>query len=309
MSTFQNLAPEEAIKQLASPPPVGFGVMNPPSVANLMSRMGISPIPVVKSLMGPKAKVLSNALAGDGVGGDPMSTGSFVSLKRQPFALTCQSWIEQGRYIYCRVNPRSVQWTETLRVSDQLTLSGTVQHAWRPQAGFPRRTYYSEPKLTITFQSGNTMAVRPNQDLYGNAPAPGLPQGLRNFYEFKALMGESRLAPARDAKGNEIAGGRVANVVYIMYTSRTLPSMVLCGLFSPEGLSWTDNAEDPNKIEWTSSFTVYDSYPRFDSAAGLIAAWDAASHPSGVARSTAAPAPVPAAPPPTFPSTKRGPQP
>ena len=262
MPTFANLAPEEAIRTNADGPPPGHGVTNPPSVADMMSRMGMAPAPVGDKAVPktPEAPV-----------------GNSELLIRRPFAITCQSWLEQHRYILCKVNPRNVQWNESLRVSDQKTLSGTVQHAWRPQAGFPRRTYFSEPVLTITFQSGNTMPVKPDMDNADQPVADTLPAGLRNFYEFKSLLNESRIV-------SPDSGSRAANVVYIMYTSRTLPSIVLAGMFTPEGISWSDNSEDPNKIEWTTSFTVYDSYPRFDNGASLQAAWTAASHPVGPSR-------------------------
>ena len=34
-------------------------------------------------------------------------------------------------------------------------------------------------------------------------------------------------------------------------------------LFTPDGVSWTDSADNPNQVmSWSAQFTVYDSYPK-----------------------------------------------
>jgi ribosomal protein L24E len=276
---YGNLAPADLIRQVASPAPQGFGFENPPSLNPILQTLGLE--------NNPFARRISDELQAEMAGGrgktDPSQKkkvqssigegGSFVHLDRRPFTLTCQRWLDSKdpntiKYLYCRVNPRSVQWTMNLRVSDQKTLSGTVQHAWRQNRGVRRRTYFSEPTLTITFQSGNIMPVIPAK--FKNPEQPQkeiqIPSGLNMFYRFVDLLGDSRIIDAG-------TGDRSANVVYIMYTSHIYPSIVLAGMFTPEGFSFTDSAEDPNKVEWTANFTIYDSFPRFDNADMLINTW------------------------------------
>jgi hypothetical protein len=177
--------------------------------------------------------------------------------------------VPSRRFIYCRVNPAQISWSVALRVADQKTLAGTVQHAWRPAAGVRRRTYFSEPVLGITFQSGNIMPVvtvdGSDQNVLGLAQVQ-MPTGLQNFYDFMDLVNDSRILDDETA-------ARQTNVVYIMYTSKLFPSMVLAGMFDPSGISLTESATDPNQVQWTCQFTVYDSYPRFDRGYELIQAW------------------------------------
>lgn len=179
--------------------------------------------------------------------------------------------IPSRRFIYCRVNPAQITWSMALRVADQKTQAGTVQHAWRPTAGVRRRTYFTEPVLGITFQSGNIMPVVTTLNLTRPDDAPGeaqvqMPTGLQNYYDFIDLVNDSRIL-------DDGTSARRANVVYIMYTSKVYPSMVLAGMFDPSGISLTEQATDPNQIQWTCNFTVYDSYPRFDRGDELIQTW------------------------------------
>ena len=261
-----NALPVDLIREAASPSPFGFGLQNPPNLAAALA--------AVKVLGNPFARQPGETrIVNQAKNTQPsVGTGSFVQLDRRPFMLTCQQWLDSDRnditkYLYCRVNPKSVQWTFNMRVSEQKTLAGTVQHAWRQNLGVRRNTYFSEPKLSITFQSGNIMPVVPER--FNNPTQKQreikMPSGLGTFYRFVDLLGASRIV--------ENGGDRAANVVYIMYTSRLYPSIVLAGMFDPEGFTFTDSANDPNQVEWTSSFTVYDSYPRFDNASMLINTW------------------------------------
>lgn len=274
---YGNLAPADLIRAMASPSPNGslgsLGLENPPSIAPILGKLGLADNPFVRRVTdelyahgGRTVKKKNPTPASD-------SDGSFIHLDRRPFALTCQQWIENTatnsvKYLFCRANPRSVQWTMNLRVADQKTLAGVVQHAWRRNLGVKRRTYFSEPTIAITFQSGNIMPVYPVK--FNNSTAARreyiMPRGLDNFYRFVDLLAASRIVDS----GNS---DRRANIVYIMYTSHIYPSIVLAGMFTPDGFTFTDNAEDPNKIEWTANFTIYDSFPRFDNGQQLINSW------------------------------------
>ena len=216
------------------------------------------------------------------------------NMPRNPFILTCQQWIEDERYIIASVNPSDVQWRLPQRAAAQKTRVGEIVHYWRDRF---RGTFYDEPQLSITFQSGNIMPMRTKPlvktgirqefetpvyrvadvgDGRGQAyqiretitvPKLGpdeesvtVPPGLDNFYEFLQLVDEQKILDNGDI-----------NYVYIIYNSRIFPNITLAGLFTPEGVSWADSAGEPNQINgWSATFTVYDSYPRLNDKSGLV---------------------------------------
>lgn len=247
-----------------------------------------------------------------------------VNRVRQPWVLTCQKWIEESRYIIAAVNPKDVAWRMPQRSAVQKTRVGEILHIWKDKF---RDTFYDEPQLTITFQSGNIMPIRQKpyvtssekqtlgridsnptsglqrditsavssaggdqliNDVTGAAETlnnrtgtrrgstapqfegntvtrpkrknnpeerePVVPPGLDNFYEFIQLIDEQKILDSGDV-----------NFVYIVYNSRIFPSLTLAGLFTPEGMSWTDSSDDPNQVNsWTANFTVYDSFPKLN---------------------------------------------
>lgn len=270
-------------------------LLNPPSVAPLLEKLGVPNNEATRRFTDP----LQAALDGQTRKVKPIADvqplpggASFVNLNRRPFTMTCQQWLESTststpKFLYCRVNPRSVQWNFQMRAADQKTLAGTVQHVWRNNLGVRRGTFFAEPVLTLTFQSGNIMPVyvgdKPQGYMQNNPwsstaalfqkprpkkaqTGPTIPSGLDNFYHFADLIGAPRIL---DTQSQD----KRLNVVYLMYTSAVYPSIVLAGMFGPDGFSFNDEAESPLKIEWSASFTVYDSYPRFDNAGALRASW------------------------------------
>lgn len=148
-------------------------------------------------------------------------------------------------------NPKSVDWKISQRASETKTKSGTVLHVWRDRQ---RRTDYDDPKITITFQSGNIMPAYSNavsdSGLKGEPDLPVAP-GLENFYRFLQLVDSSK-----------ISGGQ-ANLIHILYRSRIFPSLVLTGFFDPQTVvSFTDSADNPFQVNsWSATFTIYSTVP------------------------------------------------
>lgn len=231
----------------------------------------------VVSLLGKQYKPLTirGALGAD-LPKEAMERGAAVSRRfRRPFVLTCQKWIEQQRYILASVNPSDVQWTMAQRSAAQKTYIGEILHVWKNRV---RNTFFDEPSIRFTFQSGNIMPIREKpyvpaiRPAYGTTEAvrvqnvndpdetPRVPGGLQNFYEFLQLVDEQKI----------LDDGSV-NYVYIMYNSRIFPNITLAGLFTPEGTSWTDSAQEPNQVgSWSAQFTVYDSFPRLNDYEALV---------------------------------------
>jgi hypothetical protein len=184
---------------------------------------------------------------------------------RAPFIFTCQSWLDEGKAIQWRCNPGDVQWHLPQRSVEEKTRRGTVLHVWKDPI---RGTFYDEPVLTFSLQSGNIMPMRSGAAGSNNGEDPwapatqltqdNMPQGLGNFYMFLKLVDEQKIVT--DPKSPSF--GKV-NLVYVIYNSNIFPSLTLSGLFTPTGTTWNDNAENPNQVNyWTTEFTVYDSFPR-----------------------------------------------
>jgi hypothetical protein len=293
-------------------PPLPFGSPQnyeknlAPAADRLSNPEGVSPeqlasVNQLKDLLGAQLRS-KLALRGElGAGTEKVQTDSGAldtnnNRVRTPFVMTCQEWLSQTspRYIIAAVNPSEISWRLPQRAAAQKTRIGEIVHYWRDRF---RNTFFDEPQLSITFQSGNIMPMRTkplvttgifnrqvryvqpirridgvpvqNPDQFVEVPklgpdpteqTPQVPPGLKNFYEFLELIDTQKILDSGDV-----------NLVYLIYNSRIFPNMTLAGLFTPDGVSWTDSATDPNQVtSWSATFTVYDSFPRLNDNAALI---------------------------------------
>lgn len=181
-----------------------------------------------------------------------------------PLIMTTESFAAQGRYIIFWVGPRSVQWRFPMRAAQQQTRSGTILHTWRNAS---RSTFFDEPEVTFTFQAGNIMPVRferpRDRVLGGNITA--LPAGLFDFYEFFDLLNEEKI----------LSDGR-PNFVFIAYHSLVYPEIFLRGFFTPDGVSFSEDAQNPAELTWDATFKVRSTSPPFYNSSQLLASWQSA---------------------------------
>jgi hypothetical protein len=172
---------------------------------------------------------------------------------RSPWIMSTTEWLEANpaRVIVWAANPSEIAWSMPLRATETKNKAGTVYHVWRD----PRRqTFYDEPVLSMSLQSGNIMPVTWTRSQSGYDE---MAQGLSNFYQFMELVDAPKLT----------ADGR-PNLVSIQYTSRMFPKITLIGLFNPEGIRFNDSSSEPNQVNsWSATFTVYDSVPRLSVSA------------------------------------------
>ena len=208
------------------------------------------------------------------VSGQGQSRGPYVQ-RTAPMIMTTESFAAQGRYILFWAGPESVQWQFPIRASQQQTRSGTILHTWRNGS---RSTFFDEPEMNITFQAGNIMPVRLSRgDSDGGtisktkAEVVALPQGLFDFYEFFELLDEEKILP----------DGR-PNFVFISYHSLVYPDIFLRGFFTPQGVQFSENAQDPANLKWTSTFKIRSTEPPFYNSAQLVSSWRAAYQGTGV---------------------------
>ncbi len=191
-----------------------------------------------------------------GFGGD-----SGLTENRQNFEweMGCISWQNPTdgsprRAIKFRINPSDVSWSMAQRSQEQKTKAGTVLHVWNDR---DRQSYFDEPVITLNLQTGNILPVQSIVEP-GFSP-PSVPEGLCNFYEFMALVDEVKV----------LDDGR-ANLVYIDYNSLVFPRIRLWGFFTPNGISFSDRADNHAQVnDWTASFTVYKSQPKLGRAISL----------------------------------------
>lgn len=183
---------------------------------------------------------------------------------RIPFILTCQSWQARGRYIYFWANPSQIEFSFKLRGTTQEVKGGTISYQWRTNSSERGGLdFYSEPRLSLTFQTGNCMPVRTNSA----GELIRIPPGLLDFYEFLELMNE----PMALDDGS-------MNYRILFYNSAIFPNMILTGWMPPdEGFSIQETSESPNGTSWTSTFIVRKTSPDFKSAAALAYAFKAFS--------------------------------
>lgn len=183
------------------------------------------------------------------------------ALRRSPMIITSENWAANGRYIILWANPSNVQWSFKQRGMEQQTRTGYIQHYWRNSA---RSTFFDDPELNITFQTGNILPVRVYESVFnGGGSVVSLPPGLLDYYDFFDLLDDKKI----------LSDGR-ANSIYIVYRSLLYPAITLRGFFKPDaGISITDDSSQPNGHTWTATFRVRASNPPFYRGSELANAW------------------------------------
>lgn len=184
-----------------------------------------------------------------------------------PLVITTESMAADGRYIVFWSGPSNTQWSFPMRGAEQQTRSGTIYHSWRNGS---RDSFFDEPSVSFTFQAGNIMPVRirGTEAVRSDGKvleAISLPGGLLDFYEFFELLNQPKI----------LSDGR-PNFVFIAYHSLVYPEIFLRGFFTPEGLSFTDDSQNPAGLTWTSTFKVRSTEPPFWDAVQLVSSWRSA---------------------------------
>jgi len=176
--------------------------------------------------------------------------------KRQPWIMSTTEWLLSSppKGIVWFANPSDVTWNMAQRATHSKTLIGTVLHVW-PNNN--RGTFFDEPKVTFSLQSGNLMPVFGKDDKW---EASG---GIVNFYEFMQLVDAPKLTV-----GDATQPPRT-NLVSIQYHSNLFPSLTLLGMFDPSGIKFTDSSQSPTSVtSWSVDFVVYDTVPKLSTYSG-----------------------------------------
>lgn len=148
------------------------------------------------------------------------------------------------------VNPSTIQWSQTKRISKKNTLGGTVYFHFSDTNG------QNNDILTMTF-SGNTGYMGNASDF--SAKRMEVDDELRKRAAKRRiwmdLYGLTR-EPV-DLPGN------LRNEFYIHYRTRMFPSITLIGFFSSV-MQFTESADKPFSRDYSFSFTVTDTAPNLN---------------------------------------------
>lgn len=195
-----------------------------------------------------RAQSTNNTRAG-AMGGAPNQTFKGEPervVDRTPWFITTVAMREQNQGLELYVNPLTISWSLNQRSVLKKTQDGTVLHVWPNST---RRTFFDEPTLGITMQSGNIIPKFVGSS--SGATSLERAQGLSNFYDFMQIVDSPKIT----------ADGR-PNYVIINYHSNLFPSLILTGWFGSP-FNFSDDAQNPHQISsWAIDFTVIDSSPR-----------------------------------------------
>lgn len=170
----------------------------------------------------------------------------------------------ERRVINCWANPSGVDWMASRREALQKVKAGSIRYSWRRRGRAKgtgtngtgttpkRETYYDEPTVRFTFQSGNILAVP------GSINERDVPPGLDDFYLFLGLLNEQKL----------LEDGR-ENWHIVIHTSPVFPTIFLKGWFTPDGVTWAESAESGFGLQWSATMEVHQTVPAIHDPSAL----------------------------------------
>lgn len=162
---------------------------------------------------------------------------------------------DAGKHILFWSGPSNTTWTIQQRGVRQQTRTGQIFHYWKDDK---RPTFFDDPTISFTFQTGNILPVRTL-----DSSVVTFPPGLLDYYDFFSFMDEKKILPS----------GR-PNFVNIVYHSLLYPNILLRGMFEPETpITITEEAGRPASVSWAANFTLRQSDPPFYDAQKLKSTW------------------------------------
>ncbi len=158
------------------------------------------------------------------------------------------------------VNPHSVKWSQTKRISKRDTMEGSVFFH------FTNTADQNNDVLVCTF-TGRTGNINTNVNPI-EALSTGSNQKLKIWHDLYNLSREGMLLN-KDNTGADVAKGN-KNEFFIAYRTMLMPAPItLIGHFS-QVLEFTEDAADPFNRVYSFQFTVTDTSPRLDDLANSL---------------------------------------
>jgi hypothetical protein len=213
-------------------------------------------------------------------------------VQRDPWIISCESWMDAGKYIALTINPEQLDFNIPLRVAKDAgnncgymyiwrrrrtrSLNNTMQVSFNLSSGniFPQFDLSTKEQYALAQQyTGMTppseeMAAdhRHGQREYMQASVGGLysakvPIGVQNLYAMLALANEWRVRKSGVVKQveNSYEDARkvqqqTANRIVMGISTLVFPRLLLYGWFTPDGIQFSMSADNPG--EFTMSFTL-----------------------------------------------------
>jgi hypothetical protein len=164
---------------------------------------------------------------------------------------------DSGQHLLFWSGPQNTTWSFQQRGVIQQTRTGHIAHYWRDDK---RSTFFDDPSVTFTFQTGNIMPLR---TLSGTGALTALPPGLLDYYDFFTFLDEPKI----------LSDGR-PNFINIVYHSMLYPTILLRGFFEPDSvITVTEDASRPASVSWSATFRIRSSDPPLTSGKQLQSAW------------------------------------
>jgi len=192
-----------------------------------------------------------------------LARGSRTSREFVPMIITTDQQVslgDRGKHILFWSGPQNTTWTFQQRGVTQQTRTGYIAHYWRDDK---RTTFFDDPSVSFTFQTGNIMPIREATRQDGTASLIFLPPGLLDYYDFFSFMDEPKI----------LSSGR-PNFINIVYHSLLYPTVLLRGFFEPETpITVNEDASRPGSVTWSATFRVRQSNPPLHDGSKLRDAW------------------------------------
>jgi hypothetical protein len=223
------------------------------------------------------------------------NSASIYSVTRvDPWLISCERWFEQGMYICLPLNAEQLDFNVPLRVAHDDGCNCKFIYIWRR-----RNTNSMNGQISINFSlssanvipafdisdkskldlaSKYTGSVPPSEDMvadsrkgileYTQAGVAGLydkaiPIGVSNLYALLALADEYRVRRASNALDSEgrHTSGQTANRIVMCISTMIFPRLLLYGWFSPDGISFSMNADNPAEFTVTFTLLITSTFP------------------------------------------------
>lgn len=164
---------------------------------------------------------------------------------------------ENGRHLLFWSGPQNTTWSFQQRGTIQQTRTGHIAHYWRDDK---RSTFFDDPSVTFTFQTGNIMPIRVDNK---SDTVKVFPPGLLDYYDFFSFLDEPKI----------LSSGR-PNFINIVYHSLLYPTILLRGFFEPETpITISEEASRPASVVWQATFRIRSSDPPITDGKKLRDAW------------------------------------
>lgn len=220
-------------------------------------------------------------------------------VQRDPWIISCESWMAAGKYIALTINPEQLDFNIPLRVARDSGNNCVYMYIWRRRR---TRSLNNTMQLSLTLSSGNvypqfdlstreqyalaqqyTGIAPPSEEMaadhrrgireYMQAGVSGLysaklPLGVQNLYALLALANERRVRDSGTAKiventyeDTKTVRQQTANRIVMGLSTLVFPRLLLYGWFTPDGIQFSINADNPGEFSVTFSLQVVATTP------------------------------------------------